>query len=102
MHMSEHESTTTTSHDEIRAWADEHDAVPATVRGTEDDSGAGVLTFDVQGYGADEEQLKHLDWDTWFEKFDASGLALLYQCQKKSGGESTFFRLVDRSTAEDS
>lgn len=98
--MSAHEATATTSHDEIRDWAERHEASPATVRGTQDDSGAGVLTFDVQGYGAGEEELEHLDWDTWFEKFDASGLALLYQDEKKGGEESTFFKLVDRSSVD--
>ena len=98
--MSEHEATATTSHDEIRDWAHRHEAVPATARGTQDDSGAGVLTFDVEGHGAGEDQLEHLDWDTWFEKFDAAELALLYQDRKKSGEESTFFKLVDRSNAE--
>lgn len=100
--MSEHESTATTSHDEIRDWAERHDAVPATARGTEDESGAGVLTFDVQGHGAGEAELEHLDWGTWFEKFESSGLALVYQDRKKSGEESTFFRLVDRSNVESS
>jgi hypothetical protein len=34
--------------------------------------------------------------DEWFEKFDSSGLAFLYQQEKASGEDSTFFKLVSR------
>src|SRR5205085_1728217 len=36
-------STTTTDHDEIRRWVEEHGGKPASVRGTENGDGAGVL-----------------------------------------------------------
>ncbi|GGI04549.1 hypothetical protein [Egicoccus halophilus] len=91
------ESTTTTDHDEIRSWAEARDAVPATPRGTEEaDGGPGVLTLDVQGHGADESELEHVDWDVWFDKFEAEKLAFLYQEQKADGETSTFFKLVSR------
>ncbi len=92
------EATTTTDHDQIRRWAEDHDAVPAAVRGTEDGD-AGVLTLDVEGHGAGEEELRHIDWDTWFEKFESSNLAFLYQDEKTSGEDSTFFKLVSRDEA---
>jgi len=89
------ETTTTTDHDEIRRWVEEHDGRPASVRGTEDQGGAGVLRIDFPG-GAGEDELEHVSWERWFDKFDDSGLAFLYQ-QRKSGGEdSTFFKLVSR------
>jgi hypothetical protein len=31
---------------------------------------------------------------TWFQKFDAEGLQLLYQLEKSDGGDSTFFKVV--------
>lgn len=90
------ESKTTTDHDEIRRWVEEHDGTPASVRGTASDGDdAGVLRIDFPG-GAGEDELEHLDWDEWFDKFDENGLAFLYQEQKASGEDSTFFKLVRR------
>jgi hypothetical protein len=46
--------------------------------------------------GAGEEALEHISWDDWFAKFDESNLAFVYQEQKASGEDSTFFKLVSR------
>ncbi len=89
------ESHTTTDHDEIRGWVEEHDGKPASVRGTESGGEAGVLRIDFPG-GAGEDQLEHISWDDWFQKFEASELAFLYQEKKASGEDSTFFKLVKR------
>lgn len=89
------ESHTTTDHDEIRSWVEEHDGKPARVRGTESGPGVGVLRVDFPG-GAGEDQLEHISWDDWFETFDESELEFLYQSQKASGEDSTFFKLVRR------
>jgi hypothetical protein len=89
------QSTTTTDHDEIRRWVEEHDGKPASVRGTEDSGGAGVLRIDFPG-GAGEDDLEHISWEDWFAKFDDQELAFLYQQQKASGEDSTFFKLVSR------
>ena len=95
--MADQTSKTTTDHDTIRRWAEEHDAVPATARGTQEgDGSAGVLTLDVVGFGADETDLEHIGWDEWLEKFESSDLAFLYQDEKKDGEDSTFFKLVSR------
>lgn len=88
------ETRTTTDHDEIRRWAEAHGGVPATVKDTSDE-GPGLLTLDFPG-GAGEDKLQHISWDEWFEKFDRENLAFLYQEQKASGEDSTFFRLVRR------
>jgi len=93
--MAESKTKTTTDHDEIRRWVEEHGGSPASVRGTEDGGAAGVLRIDFPG-GAGEDQLEHIGWDDWFDKFDSSGLAFLYQEQKASGEDSTFFKLVNR------
>ncbi len=89
------ESHTTTDHDEIRHWVEEHDGTPASVRDTADGDELGVLRIDFPG-GAGDDQLEHVGWDDWFEKFDAEGLAFLYQEQKADGSDSTFFKLVQR------
>lgn len=88
------QGSTTTNHDEIRRWVEEHGGRPASVRGTEN-GGAGVLRIDFPG-GAGEDQLEHISWDEWFEKFEQNNLAFLYQEQKASGEDSTFFKLVSR------
>lgn len=98
--MSRSESRTLTDHQEIQSWARDHDAVPASVRGTTDDARVGVLTFDIEGYGADETDLAHVEWDEWLQAFEDNGLALVVQDRKASGEDSTFFRLVNRDTVD--
>jgi hypothetical protein len=93
--MAESQTKTTTDHDEIRRWVEEHGGTPASVRGTEKGDPAGVLRLDFPG-GAGEDELEPISWDDWFDKFDSRGLALLYQEQKASGEDSTFFKLVNR------
>jgi hypothetical protein len=91
--MADSKTRETKDHDEIRRWVEEHDGAPATVRGTEGGEDAGVLRIDFPG-GAGEDQLEHIDWGTWFDKFDENDLTFLYQEEKASGEDSTFFKLV--------
>lgn len=88
-------SKTTTDHDEIRKWVEKHDGKPASVRDTSKGDDPGVLRIDFPG-GAGSDELEHISWDEWFEKFDESKLAFLYQEHKASGEDSTFFKLVSR------
>jgi hypothetical protein len=83
-------SLATTSHEVIRRWAEDRDAVPATVEGTEHGDHLGVLRFD---FGGDSENLRHVSWDEWFATFDARKLNFLYQEERKDGNQSNFFRL---------
>ena len=89
------ESHTTTDHDEIRKWVESNDGKPASVKKTGDKNDVGILRIDFPG-GAGEDSLDHISWDEWFEKFDESKLAFLYQAKKASGEDSTFFKLVSR------
>ncbi|HET6631307.1 MAG TPA: hypothetical protein VFG73_01185 [Rhodanobacteraceae bacterium] len=90
-------SKTTTDHEEIRRWVEQHDGKPATVRGTANaDDDSGVLRIDFPG-GAGKDDLETISWDDWFDKFDCANLALLYQQEKSGGGDSTFCKLVNRS-----
>ena len=89
------ETTTTTDHDEIRSWVEEHDGTPVRVRGTESNEGGGVLRIDFPG-GTDDDRLEEIEWDAWFEVFEESDLAAVYQEQKADGEDSTFFKLVAR------
>jgi hypothetical protein len=89
------ETRTTTDHDDIRNWVEEHGGKPAMVRGTESGNKPGVLRIDFPG-GAGEDELEHITWEEWFDKFEENNLAFLYQTQKASGEDSTFFKLVNR------
>jgi hypothetical protein len=88
------QTTTTTDHEEIRRWVEEHGGRPARVRGTGEDGDPGVLRIDFPG--GDQDELDPISWDEWFRKFDEQELALLYQEQKAGGEDSTFARLVRR------
>ena len=87
------DTKSTRDHEEIRRWAEEHGGSPARVRGTGDADDPGILRIDFPG-GAGEDQLEHVSWDEWFQKFNAIGLTFLYQEEKRSGEDSTFFKLV--------
>jgi hypothetical protein len=89
------ETNTTTDHSEIKHWVEDHDGVPASVRGTDSGDEAGVLRIDFPG-GSSTDELEHIEWDTWFDKFETQSLAFLYQARKSSGEDSTFFKLVRR------
>jgi len=88
-------SHTTTDHDEIRKWVEDHDGRPVTVKGTESGDEPGVLRIDFPG-GSNGDRFDEVDWDSWFEKFDHENLAFLYQEHKADGSDSTFFKLVRR------
>lgn len=93
-------SNTTTDHETIKRWAQERDAHPAQVKGTSGSDDTGVLRFDFEEPGkGPEERLEEISWDQFFDKFDAAGLALLYQEKTKDGAMSRFFKLVSRETA---
>jgi hypothetical protein len=85
-------SLVTTDHDVIRQWAEQRDAVPATVEGTEHGDHLGVLRFDFPGYGGGD-RLRQVDWDEWFATFDQRRLNFIYQEERSDGSPSNFFRL---------
>jgi hypothetical protein len=96
--MASSQTRTTTDHEEIRRWVEEHGGRPARVRRTGGDDDPGVLRIDFPG-GAREDELEPISWDAWFRKFDEQGLALLYQEQRANGEDSTFAKLVRRDRA---
>jgi hypothetical protein len=82
---------TTTDHNTIRQWVEGHDGKPATVKGTgKGEEEVGLLRINFPG-GA-EDSLEDISWDEFFEKFEESKLAFLYQDEK----DSRFNKLVAR------
>jgi hypothetical protein len=95
--MASSDSKTTTDHDEIRQWIEARKGKPATVKDTRTrGDAAGVLRVDFPGYG-DDDRLEELSWDEFFEKFDESNLAFLYQDETSNGKESRFAKFVQRN-----
>lgn len=86
---------TTTDHDEIRTWVEQHDGKPASVKATGDGNDVGVLRIDFPG-GAGQDTLEEISWQEWFDKFEENKLAFVYQKEKSSGEASTFFKLINR------
>ena len=82
----------------IKHWAQERQAVPATVPGTEHGDHLGVLRFNFPGYGG--SKLREVDWDQWLKTFKDRNLVFLFQEHKKSGEMSNFFRF-DSPSRED-
>lgn len=86
------ETKKTTDHNTIKKWAEERDAKPAVV--AKDGEETELLRLDFPGYA--EDNLKEIDWDSWFKIFDENNLQLAYQEETKDGEKSNFNKLVNR------
>ena len=94
-------SKTTQDHEEIQQWAEARGAVPAEVASTEKNGQTGILRFEFPGAkNANDSALSEISWDEFFEKFDASGLALVYQEKTAGGQKSNFNKLVRPENAK--
>ncbi len=91
--MATHEAQTTTDHDTIRRWAESRGGKPAAVAATHAADDAGILRID---FDEPEEGLEPISWDEFFDKFEESQLAFLYQDRTQGGDTSRFFKLVRR------
>ncbi|HZS49860.1 MAG TPA: ferritin-like domain-containing protein [Bryobacterales bacterium] len=88
-------SKITTDHEEIRRWAEERGGKPAAVKGTGGKGDIGMIRIDFPGYSGGES-LQPISWDEWFQKFEDSNLALVYQERTATGQKSNFNKLVSR------
>lgn len=96
---------TTTDHDEIRRWAENHGGKPAVVKSTHHPEEGGRRRSRKTGVGllrlmfpkasqSDHDELEEIGWDDFFRQFDDSKLALLYE------EGSNFNKLIGRDTAK--
>jgi hypothetical protein len=88
-------SKTTTDHETIRRWAEERGAKPSAVKGTGDTEDAGIIRLDFPGFSGGDS-LEEISWDEFFDKFEESQLALVYQEETVSGEKSNFNKLITR------
>ncbi len=88
-------SKTTQDHGEIQRWAETRGAVPAEVESTEINGQTGILRIEFpKAKNANDSALKEISWEEFFEKFDASGLALVFQELTADGEQSNFNKLI--------
>jgi len=97
--MAKQLSKTTTDHETIRTWAEERGGKPAAVKRTrQEGEEIGIIRIDFPGYSGGES-LEEISWDEFFEKFDESDLAFVYEEETSTGEKSNFNKLVKRETA---
>ena len=95
------DSKITIDHNEIRRWVEERGGHPARVKGTgrTGESSGGLLRIDYPGFSG-AETLEEITWEQFFDQFEKSALAFLYQDQLENGETSRFSKLIDRNSAE--
>ncbi|MEL6855114.1 MAG: hypothetical protein AAFO83_08375 [Cyanobacteria bacterium J06607_13] len=89
------DSRQTTDHDKIKSWVEERNGHPAAVESTSSDGDVGLIRIEFPK--GDSDDLEKISWDDFFEKFEESKLAFLYQEETSDGEKSRFCKLVSRS-----
>ena len=87
------EADKVTDHDTIRSWAEARGGEPAAVADTLSDGKKGArlrIRFE------EEDELEKIDWDEFFEIFEANDLAVLLQGETSDGAKSRFAKFVSR------
>jgi hypothetical protein len=83
-------SKLTTDHDAIRLWAEERGAKPVLIAKNDGEPGNVRLEFS----GSRNTSLRKISWEGWFQHFDKSKLALLYQQETPDGERSSYCKIV--------
>ncbi len=86
------QAKSTTNHDEIRRWIESRNGHPAFVTSTRRGA-SGLLRVD---FNRPEEGFEEISWDQFFDTFDESNLAFLYQETTATGRKSRFNKFVER------
>ncbi|KIG18997.1 1,4-alpha-glucan branching enzyme [Enhygromyxa salina] len=88
---------TTTNHTTIKQWVEQRGGHPAHVKRTGDgDDDPGILRVDFPGYSGGKT-LEKISWTEFFEKFESSELAFLYQDEP----DSRFSKLISRANMDE-
>lgn len=88
------DSKQTTDRDTIKSWVEKRDGHPATVSSTKSGDEPGVIRIEFPK--GDSDSLEKISWEDFFEKFEESNLAFLYQEETSDGEMSRFCKLVSR------
>jgi hypothetical protein len=88
-------ATNTTNHDEIRRWAEARNGKPAAVKRTHQGGDVGIIRIMFpDNPQSSHDSLVEISWDEFFQQFEESKLALLYE------EDSLFSKIVGRDTLE--
>ena len=83
---------TTTDHDTIRSWAEQHKGVPAAVESTHDEEDVGIIRIMFpRAPNSEHDALVEISWEEFFEEFEKRKLALLYD------PKSMFSKIISRN-----
>lgn len=88
------DSKKTTDHSTIKNWVEERDGHPAAIESTSSKEDVGMIRIEFPK--GDSDSLEKISWDDFFEKFEESNLAFLYQEETSDGEKSRFCKLVSR------
>jgi hypothetical protein len=87
---------TTTDHDTIRKWAENHGGKPAAVESTHSGDDVGIIrVMFPDAPQSEHDNLVEIDWEEFFREFDERELALLYDPNGR------FSKIVGRDTVEE-
>lgn len=88
-------ATSTTDHDEIRRWAESKGGKPAAVARTHQGGDTGIVRIMFPDNKQSEHgNLVEIGWDEFFNQFEESNLALVYDAN------SLFSKIIGRDTME--
>jgi hypothetical protein len=86
---------TTTDHAKIKKWAEKHGGKPAAVDSTHSKGDVGIIRLMFpKAQQSEHGSLVEISWDEFFEQFEESGLALIYD------ENSNFNKIIGRDTAD--
>ena len=77
----------TTNHDEIRIWAETHNAVPTEILPNELDHEPTTLRIMLPQMAADRKDIRVITWEEFFSKFDLLGLSFVYDSDSSGYNE---------------
>jgi hypothetical protein len=84
-----------TDHETIRKWAEARGGKPAAVGRTHKGGGTGIIRIMFpKSPQSQHESLVEISWDEFFDQFEKSNLALIYE------KDSLFNKVVGRDTVE--
>jgi hypothetical protein len=86
------EAKQTTDHGRIKAWIEGRDGRPCKVATSAE---GGILRIDFR---ETEKNFEEITWEEFFDIFDKSRLAFLYQEETRDGKKSRFNKFISRET----
>lgn len=83
----------TTNHDEIKHWAEDNAGIPVLLPEAQAEGNTSKIYIDFLENGRNNE-MKRIEWDEFFERFDKGNYALEYEDKIKNGVESRNFKFI--------